>query len=197
MTSTDIALEKSILRQKVRQKRKTFAHRNSLYASAFTRHLLAALPSEARSVAAFLPMPGEPPIREALLEMHRQGLEILVPVVEKKRQLSWVRWLPDTTYALSPLGIEEPTGKRFNYTKFVTADLHLIPALAYDCLGKRLGQGGGYYDRLLTDQQEVRTKKYLGVIFSDELFETIPVEKHDAALNYLITEKGLTELAQK
>ncbi len=84
-----------------------------------------------------------------------------MPVVRPGRKLAWVHWDPTVEHPLSPMGIPEPEGEEQDTQAFIDADLRLIPALAFDAGGHRLGQGGGYYDRiipLLSDQQLTGTE---------------------------------------
>lgn len=73
----------------------------------------------------------------------------------------------------------------------------VVPALAFDELGNRLGQGGGWYDRVLDRDREKREKLCLtplvvvGVGFGFQLVESVPTEPHDAHLDFLVTENGV------
>lgn len=93
------------------------------------------------------------------------------------------------------LGIAEPTGPKLGAEAFIEAHLRLIPALAYDINGNRLGQGGGYYDRLLAllppSAQGCST---LGVVFAREILDGLPHDRWDARLNYALTEEGIVQL---
>ena len=190
MSESVSASAKAECRSRIRKQRAENRATHDRLASGFTQQILSLCTPKISTVAAYLPMPGEPPIRPALSEMHRRGIEILVPVVEKKRQLSWVVWSPDMNHPLSSYGIEEPEGTRFGADRFLSADLHLIPALAYDRQGNRLGQGGGFYDTLLA-QADTTSSAYVGVIFETDFQDAVPVDSHDAQLMHVVTEKRL------
>lgn len=66
-------------------------------------------------------------------------------------------------------------------------DLMIVPALAFDKTGARLGRGGGFYDRALAEYDGVS----VGVIRDEFLFEQLPVEKHDRRVGHIVTEKGV------
>lgn len=66
-------------------------------------------------------------------------------------------------------------------------DLMIVPALAYDKTGGRLGRGGGFYDRALAEHDGVS----VGVIREAFLFDELPVEEHDRRVGHIVTEKGV------
>ena len=199
-SADDIALDKDILRSQIRPHRLTARshrgeHGQQRMTNLFTRHILEAIAQRLHSpgtIAAYLPTKSEPPIIEALTRLHKDGHRILVPVVRPGRKLAWVHWDPAVEHPLSPMGIPEPEGEEQDEQAFVNADVRLIPALAFDAGGHRLGQGGGYYDRiipLLSDQQ--LTGRSIGIVFSDEIYEAIPYDQWDAILPVILTERGI------
>lgn len=103
-----------------------------------------------RRVAAVLSYGAEPDTGPLLEALHGAGVEVLVPITEPERQLSWTAWHPGVEVARSPVApIDEPVGERLGVETMETVDLVLVPAQAVDTRGFRLGQGGGYYDRFL------------------------------------------------
>lgn len=199
-SADDISLDKDILRSQIRPRRLTARshrgeHGQQHLTDLFTHHILEAVAQRVHSpgtIAAYLPTKSEPPIVQALNALHEQGHRILVPVVRPGRKLAWVHWDPTVEHPLSPMGIPEPEGEEQDTQAFIDADLRLIPALAFDAGGHRLGQGGGYYDRiipLLSDQQ--LTGRSIGIVFSDEIYEAIPYDRWDAILPVILTERGI------
>ena len=196
----DISLDKDILRSQIRPRRLTArSHRGERgqqqMQELFTAHILDAVAQRLHSpgtIAAYLPTKSEPPIIEALTRLHKDGHRILVPVVRPGRKLAWVRWDPAVEHPLSPMGIPEPEGEEQDSQAFVDADVRLVPALAFDAGGHRLGQGGGYYDRIipLLSAQQLEEQS-IGIVFSDEIYETIPYDQWDAILPILLTEQGI------
>src|SRR5439155_17399887 len=98
-------------------------------------------------VCGYLPLATEPLTTALLDRLVAAGTTVLVPVVTADAPLDWCRYPGPTT--TSPFGIQEPTGTRLGPAKIRSADAVLLPALAVDATGARLGRGGGHYDRTL------------------------------------------------
>ncbi len=85
---------------------------------------------------------------------------------------------------LGSFHIEEPTGD--DLTDPSTLELIIVPAVAYDRRGNRLGRGKGYYDRLLCETDACK----VGVAYEFQVLEEIPAEPHDVPVNIVITDAG-------
>ncbi len=88
-----------------------------------------------------------------------------------------------TVFEAGAHGVSEPVGG----TAAPPPDLVIVPGLAFDRAGVRLGRGKGYYDRWLEANPAVRT---LGVCFKFQVLERIPAEPHDVCVNAILTEDG-------
>lgn len=188
---------KVFARAYLRRRRHSTTHNVSLM-SAFTGHLCTlwdSLPAGS-TIAGFLPLATEPPISDGLTLAHQAGHRVIVPVVLPQRQLAWVQWNPKTPLTVNALGIAEPQGERLGPEAFIDAHLRLIPALAYDVHGHRLGQGGGYYDRLLglLPAHALNNTSTLGVVFAHEILDGLPYASWDATLRHVLTEYGPMQL---
>ena len=84
---------------------------------------------------------------------------------------------------LGSFHIEEPTGN--NVTDPSEIELVVVPAVAYDRKGKRLGRGKGFYDRFLKDTHATK----VGVGYEFQLLDDIPAEPHDVAMDIIVTQK--------
>lgn len=187
------AHDKHLLRFHIRKMRQRFPASQQT-AQGFIRAIEAEVGSSSAhlTVAAFLPLGSEPPIKKALGKLDARGHTILVPRVLPHHQLSWVRWTPGAAMSTNALGIEEPLGEELTSSAFLEADLRLVPALAYDVTGRRLGQGGGYYDRLLEELgNSTRSRSTVGVAFEREILTKVPADHWDARLSYVLTESGV------
>lgn len=94
----------------------------------------------------------------------------------------------ETRLELGSFHIEEPTGE--DTVDVDDIELMVIPAVAFDRKGNRLGRGKGFYDRLLSTSKATK----IGVGYEFQLFDSIPSEPHDVAMDMVITQKTLIKL---
>jgi 5-formyltetrahydrofolate cyclo-ligase len=105
------------------------------------------------------------------------------------QQLTWHPWQPGEPLQQGAYGILEPLATA-EPIEPASVDLLLIPALAVDDRGYRLGYGGGYYDRLLA-QPDWRRVKTVGVLFASARVACLPTDPWDIPLTGLCTEEGI------
>lgn len=156
-------------------------------ADAIAAHLLAAPFAQADVVAGYLSMATEPGTGPLLAGLHARGTEVIVPVTGPDHSLDWVRWTPDLAATKSAIGVPEPTGEGLGSGTLARAGLVIVPALAVDHAGNRLGRGAGYYDRALADASLLRC----ALLFADELLESVPHDTHDVLMDLVVTEQGI------
>ncbi len=148
--------------------------------------------SRARRVAAYRSMPTEPGTGTLLQALTARGVEVVVPVVDGER-LDWTVHDPDVPTLTSTLGVAEPSGTRLGPQAVLEADVVVVPALAVDHAGRRLGRGAGYYDRVL---QHVRVP-VVALLHADELVPEVPSEPHDVRVQMVVTETGVFRVPQE
>jgi 5-formyltetrahydrofolate cyclo-ligase len=136
-------------------------------------------------VAGYVAMPAEPG-GEDLLEVLSSAARLLLPVLRDDRDLDWAEY----TGSLVPAAytLREPAGPRLGVDAVASVDLVVVPAVAVDARGMRLGRGGGSYDRALA---RARSARVLAVVYSDELLDEVPAEPHDRPVHGAITPSGL------
>lgn len=142
----------------------------------------------ARTVASYHAIAGEPDVSRLNHKLEARGA-LLLPAVEGDG-LIWR--LPGDMIA-GPFGTKSPTGV---ISSLESADLVLVPALAVDAQGFRLGRGGGYYDRALAQlrpQSELKSRRprLLAVVFDHEVMDELPHEPHDVPMDGVVTEAGV------
>lgn len=133
----------------------------------------------ARTVCGYLPLASEPLRTELLDDLLAAGCTVLVPVVTRDAPLNWCHY-PSPT-APGAFGIAEPSGPRLGPGAVTGADAILVPALAVDGCGARLGRGGGHYDRTLA-LLPAFGPELVAVLFDGELLDAVPTELHDRAV---------------
>jgi 5-formyltetrahydrofolate cyclo-ligase len=127
-------------------------------------------------------------------ESLRLGKRIVVPVLsEKEPTLSEIFDLHSAHFQSSILQVREPHPQFVKRVLPEEVELWIIPAVAYDTMGHRLGRGGGYYDRLL----EVCSKKIICLAFEFQCAESFPFEKTDRNVDMIITENRTIIVGEK
>ena len=181
-----ISEEKKALRRQVRQKL-TALSPEELAASdraLFERVLSLPQVKAAKTVFAFWGIKGKEPETPLLIaELIAQGKTVCLPRMLPGHLMELPRYCPDQPMIDAGFGIKEPDRSAPLIAKD-QVDLVLVPAVAYDRRGYRLGFGGGYYDRWLEDY----TGATVGMCRDAVLQETVPTESHDAKVDTLVTE---------
>ena len=142
-------------------------------------------------VAAYSPLSAEPGGAELLPSLVRAGVDVLLPIAVADGQLQWARYSPGASMKPGKFGIAEPTGQREDSTVLATCDAIVLPALAVDEHGMRLGQGAGYYDRALLHAGQ---KPRAALVYTEEFLPNVPYEPHDQPVHAVITPAGIHQI---
>jgi 5-formyltetrahydrofolate cyclo-ligase len=142
---------------------------------------------QASCVALYAALPDEPGTTRLRTALRERGCQVLLPVVTDETTLGWAR--DDGTVAPSgSLGVPEPSTADRDHD-LAAAQVLLVPALAVDTRGTRLGRGRGYYDRALAARSP--SALVLAIVFDDELLDAvttpIPRESHDVVIHGVLT----------
>jgi 5-formyltetrahydrofolate cyclo-ligase len=153
--------------------------------------LLDALPPRT-TITAYLSLPSEPNVDPLIERADAAGHVVLVPRIEG-RDLAWVAYRPGDPVRSGPLGIREPLGPAAGSPS--SAGVMFLPGLAVGRDGCRLGQGGGYYDRVLADvpPRDLGGPLLVIVLFADEIVDAVPAEPHDRRVDAALTPLGLLD----
>ena len=185
----DAARSKAKLRRQLRATRKQRERRQrQTDAAQLNRHLLELGPIVTASwVAGYLAFDGEPDIRFSLTQLCRRGIGVALPVLSTASDglLRFHRWTPATPLTVNRFGISEPRGSEA--VSLESIDCWLLPLVAFDRDGHRLGMGAGWYDRVLA-RQAVEAAR-IGVAWSDQEVRRVPTESWDQRLDAVVTER--------
>ncbi|MBV9444686.1 MAG: 5-formyltetrahydrofolate cyclo-ligase [Streptosporangiaceae bacterium] len=150
------------------------------------------------SVCAYWPVGSEPGSPELLENLTRRGCQVLLPLVDPPGldplgPLNWAEYTGAASLRAGPLGLLEPTGPALGCAAIATAVLVLVPALAVDRRGIRLGRGGGHYDRTLP--LAAPGTPLVAIVRDDEVLASVPVQPHDVPVTAALTpQRGLFPL---
>ena len=121
------------------------------------------------------------------------GDQLILPVLLSDNDLDWVRYQGPDSLRPGPRGLREPVGPRLGVDAITEVTLLIVPALAVDRGGLRLGRGGGSYDRVLARAGQVYS---VALLHDGELLPTVPAEQHDHRVHAVITPgEGLSDTA--
>jgi len=158
-------------------------------AQALTGHL-AALIANAQTVCAYVPVGSEPGSLELVDSLHRRGVRVLLPVAgaaDVPEPLQWGAYRPGELIG-ARYGLQEPAPPWLGADAIADASVILVPALAVDRAGIRLGRGAGLYDRSLTLADVAA--QLIAVVRDDELVDRLPAEPHDVRMTHALTPRG-------
>lgn len=138
------------------------------------------------TVCAYVPVgtePGSPALLDAL---RAAGRRVLLPIVTGREPLDWGVYFGADNLVAGPYGLREPSGLRLGPGAVANADAVLVPALAVDRRGVRLGRGAGHYDRSMGGVTAPR----IAVVRAEEFVDRLPAEPHDVLMTAVLTPKG-------
>jgi len=137
-------------------------------------------------VAGFWPIAEELDIRPLMIELINQGCQLALPVVVAKKQpLVFRAWRPGDPLEAGAFGTLQPTARR----AVVEPEVLIVPLLAVDEEGWRLGYGGGFYDRTLEALRARKRVIAVGVGFNEQIVPEVPHDPNDQRLDWLLTDK--------
>ncbi len=161
--------------------------------AAIERHLLEVIDG-ANPVMVYASKPGEVDTSGLIDRLLDRGIGIVVPIIEQETRtlrLSFLRdpsvLQPSTFSVPEPVGFEIPADPS-------EIDLVVVPMMAFDRRGFRLGYGAGYYDRFLSDHPRM---KKIGVAFSCLELERIPADELDVPMDIIVTEEGILDISPR
>ncbi len=174
-------MRRSELRQLVRQRKRQFSQQQLAELSLPVLARLRPLLSVASTVLLYYSLPDEVDTHAFLDELRSAGKIVLLPRVVDEGTMVLHRYTGRADLSEGAFGIMEPVGEPF--TDYAAIDVALIPGVAFDAAGRRLGRGRGYYDRFLRQLPRARR---VGVCFPFQRVAEVPAEPHDVSVDEVV-----------
>ncbi|MEV0368298.1 5-formyltetrahydrofolate cyclo-ligase [Streptomyces sp. NPDC050636] len=154
-------------------------------------------PAVPLTVAAYVSIGSEPSTRALLDRLRADGVRVLLPVLLPDNDLDWAPYEGAERLVRAGRGLLEPDGGRLGPEAVTGADVVLLPGLAVDGRGLRLGRGGGSYDRVLARLERAGADPALVVLLYDtEVLARVPAEPHDRHVHAAVTPSGVHRFAR-
>ena len=135
----------------------------------------------------------EPSTSVVRKKLNALGLDVYLPIIKDESGLEWGR--DCAPYQVNKFGIAEPT-----QSEITTAELSsiIIPSLATDIFGNRLGKGAGFYDRALSmvPRFQAGGPLRIALVFDEEVLEHIPAEPHDQRVDLIVTPDRIIKISE-
>ncbi|MFC7939637.1 5-formyltetrahydrofolate cyclo-ligase [Streptomyces sp. NPDC057387] len=150
----------------------------------------------ARAVAAYVSVGAEPGTLALLEALRARGVRVLLPALLPDNDLDWGEYTGEDSLArvrhCGRMELFEPAGERLGPDAVTRADVVLLPGVAVDGRGLRLGRGGGSYDRVLARLAAAGARPALLVLLYDgEVVARVPAEPHDRPVDAVVTPSGV------
>jgi 5-formyltetrahydrofolate cyclo-ligase len=175
----ELAAEKAALRSRLLAARARLAGQERAEAARRLRDALLALPQVqmAGTVAAYYSIGAEPGTHGLIYALWKRGSYVLLPVLRADLDLDWASYEGPELLRPGPRGLTEPSAPVRGVAAVARADLVIVPALAVDRRGTRLGRGAGCYDRALARVgDQVPT---VALVYDGEFLDKLPAGPHD------------------
>jgi len=178
----DLAVAKSALRARLLAARRELTVGQRAAASRSLRDAVLALPETemAGTVAAYYSVGTEPDTHGLVFALWKRGAYVLLPLLQPDGDLDWASYEGPDSLAAGPRGLLEPTERPRGVTAITSADLIIVPAVAVDRAGARLGRGGGSFDRALARVGPAVLT--VALLYDGELVDQVPAGEHDIAV---------------
>ena len=176
---SDVRLRKAELRAQVLARRSALPADQRSAAATLIRDAVLAEPQVqmAGTIAVYYSIGSEPGTHGLVFALHKRGSYVLLPVLRPDGDLDWASYEGPDSMVPGPRGLLEPGEPPRGVDAVARADAVLVPALAVDGAGRRLGRGGGSYDRALARVGPL--VPLIALVYDDELVEHVPAEGHD------------------
>jgi len=191
----ELAAKKAALRSEILAARRAMSAERRAAAGRDLRDALLELPElqMAGTIGAYVSVGTEPDTNGLIFALWKRGSYVLLPVLQPDGDLDWASYEGPDSLAAGPRGLLEPTEPRRGVTAITSADLLIVPALAVDRAGRRLGRGGGSYDRALARIGPAILT--VALLYQGEVVSQVPAGPHDQSVRAVaVPGEGISRL---
>lgn len=191
---TSVRALKADLRARLLRQRRDLTAEDRRTAAAALATRVRELPgiAAAATVAAYVSTGAEPGTRELIDALRADAVRVLLPVLLPDNDLDWAAYDGPEALQTASRGLMEPVGPRLGLQAVTQAQTVLLPGLAVDGRGVRLGRGGGSYDRVLARLADAGARPALVVVlYGHEVIASVPREPHDHLVDAALTPEGV------
>lgn len=183
--------QKKIYRTEAKRHRERIDQRSENIDHAIDNFFKALNPDKGTIVACYWPMRHEFDTAELLYRLKEADMICALPVIQKdKKELVFAKWEEAVEMEEGEFGTVHP--KVESEAHYIEPDIIIVPLLAFDRKGHRLGYGGGYYDATLKSLRLKKNVVSVGWAYAQQaVLFNLPAEDHDEVLDYVITPKGV------
>ena len=180
---------KTQLREHLRQQRRALSPEAQLGAATAAASKITRLPGwpPAKRIALYLANDGEIDTSPLAALCREEGKQLFLPVIQEQGELEFARWDSDLTLQTNRFGIPEP-GSDAERCDLSALDIVILPLVAWDSQGGRLGMGGGYYDRALAG---VSGPLLVGLAHALQQVPRVPRDAWDISMDFVLTDSAL------
>ena len=195
---SDVQQRKAALRAQILARRSALPADQRSAAGTLIRDAVLAEPQVqmAGTIAAYYSIGAEPGTHGLVFALWKRGSYVLLPVLRPDGDLDWASYEGPDSMVPGPRGLLEPGEPPRGVDAVARADAVLVPALAVDGAGRRLGRGGGSYDRALARVGPL--VPLIALVYDDELVEQVPTEGHDIPVRATVSPRaGMTVMGAR
>ncbi|MGI2028484.1 5-formyltetrahydrofolate cyclo-ligase [Endozoicomonas acroporae] len=183
-------ISRSELRTTLRERRRALSADQQVSAGVMLCDILSARPelADSQHIAIYTASDGE--INPDVLRdfLWNSGKQCYLPVIGSNNNLLFIEYLPDTHLVLNRFGIPEPSLQEVEPISPEKLDVVLVPLTGFDEAGRRLGMGGGFYDRTFAFTRTAKKPILIGLAHECQKVESIPVEHWDIDMSGVATD---------
>ena len=183
-------MSKHTLREHAKEIRSKLSHKEIAHCSTLIEHHLRSIINGESPILVYVSKANEVDTHELITFLLASGTGVVVPIIERESRTLRLSYLRDPSVLVeSTFSVPEPVGSEIPACP-EDIQLVVVPMLAFDRKGHRLGYGAGYYDRFLSCHPHM---KKIGISFSCLEVPEIPGDENDVAMDLIVTEKGIIE----